>query len=466
MKRILIYCLFLPSFFLVITVRLGFGFTIVCGKGATSDGSVILAHNEDYRGKDVFVNVHKIPGRTARMAGYLWLRTPKVDFGDSLMNEHGVVIAADSCLSREDRGQLNAGGISAKLRVKVIEEATSARHAVELAGRLIESSGYASSGSSYAIADGYEAWLLQVVKGKHWIARRVRDNEVAVVSNRYTIDEVNLEDSENYRGSKDIIQYAIKRGWYNPQKDGQFVFYKAYADPTSFKDENNMLRQWRGTMLLSKKKYEPGDPLPFSFVPHDDVSLGRCFRILRDHYEGTEYEYDTGKENQEGSPNRLAHKGICNLSTRYSFVAHLHKETPKGKRIPGETGQMVWLILGRPDANAYSPWYVAITAVPEGYSSSDPKESAQFDSRYAYWQFSRLSNLVDQHYRDRVKPTRKKWRNFEAYALKQCKKREKEFNYFLKNNSFLAVKLITNFVHHMEYRKWYLATELIEQIGK
>lgn len=465
MTRILIFCLFLPSFFLVSTLKLGYGFTIVAGKGTTSDGSVLLAHNEDNRGKAIFVNVRKVAGRNARMAGYLWLQVPEVEFGDSLMNEHGVVIASDSCHSREDRSEWTDGGIGSKLRRLVIEEAASARHAVEIAGRMIDTYGYISSGRSYAIADGSEAWILQVVKGKHWVARRVPDNEVAVVSSRFTIDTVNLKDHDNYLGSRDIVDYAISRGWYNPETNGQFVFHQAYSNPASFNDENNMLRQWRGTTMLSKKKFEPGDGLPFSFDPDDEIDAGKCFRVLRDHYDDTKYEFDSGKDSRDRSPNRMAHRAICNEFTRYSFVAHLRKETPRGKLVPRETGLMVWLVLGRPDSNAYSPWYFSVTSPPEGYTFPNPISSTP-DLRFAYWVYAKLSRLVDLDYRDRIKNTRKEWRNFEAYAFKQCKKREKEFNYFLKKNKFVAIKLITNFVHYMEYRKWYLASELIEGIKK
>jgi dipeptidase len=212
MKRFIIFYLLLPSFFLVNAVREGFGFTIVAGKGATEDGSVIVAHNEDNKGKQFFVNVHKIPAKPkVRLTGFLWVEVPGVEFGDSFMNEHGVVITSNSCRSREDRPMISNGGIGPKLRRLVAEQATSARHAVEIAGRLIEKYGYLSSGRSYAIADASEAWLLQVVKGKHWIAKRVPDDQVAVISNRYTIDTIDLKDKDNYRGSAGIIDYAVKR---------------------------------------------------------------------------------------------------------------------------------------------------------------------------------------------------------------------------------------------------------------
>jgi dipeptidase len=227
-----------------------------------------------------------------------------------------------------------------------------------------------------------------------------------------------------------------------------------------------VLRQWRGAALLAKKKFNPEDPPVFSFIPGDRVRITHCFRVLRDHYEET--KYDTSRGYREGSPNNTDLQTICNRATRYSFVSRLLKETPKGKKIPKEIGFTVWLAFGRPDSNGYSPWYFSITAPPEGYAdvNSNSQLPARFDPQYAYWLFSKLSGLVDMQYRDRIKVTRKKWRNFEAFAMKQLKKREKEFNYFLKKNKFVAIKLMTNYVQYLEYRKWYQAIELIEQFEK
>ncbi|MCP5107707.1 MAG: hypothetical protein GY950_30240, partial [bacterium] len=249
-------------------------FTVIVGKAASAGGVVLLAHNEDDAGKNLFVNVHRLPAvnhlrgeivklrkgavipQVVRTIGFLWLQMPGVEFGDSYLNRKGVVIASNSCASREDRPELTDGGIGFMLRRLMAERAPSAREAVEMAGRLIETYGYYSSGRSYAVADSKEGWLLQVVKGKHWIAQRVPDDQVAVVANCYTIGAVNLKDKKNFLGSGDIVDYAVARGWYAPDRDGEFNFARVYSAPGNIKNEKNSLRQWRGINLLAKKKYK------------------------------------------------------------------------------------------------------------------------------------------------------------------------------------------------------------------
>lgn len=446
-------------------------FTIIVGKHASATESVMMAHNEDDAGEKLFVNVHTIPPRiyssdevvmlknnavvpqVKKTFGLLWFQIPGIDFGDSYINRRGVVIASNACKSREDQPELTDGGIGFLLRRLMAERASSAGEAVEIAGQLIETYGYYSSGRSYAVADSKEGWLLQVVKGKHWIARRVPDDQVAVVANCYTITQIDLKDKKNYRGSGDIIDYAVKRGWYRPDRDGPFNFARVYSAPGNIKNERNALRQWRGINLLSKKKYEMGSQFPFAFpVSKESVELTDLFRILRDHYEDT--EYDLTDDYKKGSPNSTEKRTICTATTRYSFVAELRADD-----IPQEIAHRVWIAFRRPDTNAYCPWYVSMPAPPWGYN-------ANFPSEQAYGYYAKLSDLVDLDYKARIKGVRKEWRNFENYAQKRLKKMEKEFKHLAKINNHIALKIITNFIHQLEYRKWILAADLIQRLEK
>ncbi|UCH97218.1 MAG: C69 family dipeptidase [Candidatus Aminicenantes bacterium] len=466
-------------------------FTILVGKAAADDASVMMAHNEDDRieGKTLFVNVHKLPGKThgpderillknngslpqvKRTAGFLWLEIPDAEFGDSYMNENGVVIASNSCPSREDQPELTNGGIGFMLRRLMAERAISARNAVEIAGKLINQWGYYSSGRTYAIADANEAWVLHLVKGKHWIARRVPHQHAAVIANRYTIDKVKLNDKKNYMGSADIIEYAIKRGWYNRETDGEFNFAKVYSAPKNYSAQLNVLRQWRGTTLLAKKRYKPDEPLPFSFNPRKSVKVIDLFRILRDHYEGT--EFDLTDDYKEGSPNRTKNRTICTDSTQYAFVTQSREREDLHKEI----AHLMWIAFRRPDSNAFSPWFVSITAPPEGYTRGNsenalqmhfkqPPSFSQFNPDYAFWSFAKLSRLVDRNYRPRIKIARKEWRNFENFVMKRLRKMEKEFDYLVRKDKHIALKIITNYIGNWEYRKWFLASELISEMEK
>ena len=258
-------------------------FSILIGKDATVDGSVMLAHNEDDWGNRV-VNWYRVPNqnyidakdsitlkRGYKLAqaketnSYLWLEIPELEFSDSYFNEYGVIITSDACKSREDKAELTGGGIGYWLRRLIIERAKTAREAVKIGGELVEQIGYASSGRTYSIADANETWMLSVVKGKHWVAQRVADNNVAIIPNYYTITNIDLKDTLNFLASADIIEYAIKRNWYNPKIDGDFNFRKAYSNQKNLQSLGNKARHWITLNALSEKQYGIDDEFPSLF---------------------------------------------------------------------------------------------------------------------------------------------------------------------------------------------------------
>lgn len=523
-------------------------YTIIAGKNATVDGSVIIAHNEDDQGT-LFVNVHKIHSilhkkneliklknngnitQVRKTSGFLWLEIPGKDFSDSYFTENGIVITSNACLSKEDKGDITQGGIGFMLRRIIAERAKSARDAVVIAGKLIEKYGYYSSGRTLCVADSNEGWILHVIMGKHWVAKKVPDNHIAVISNRFTINKISPEDKKRFLCSPDIIEYSITRGWFDLKKEGiidfskyykspkelknitkilkqwefedlenkfdfteinsskgnfkamknilkkwrnkslqkKFNFSEIYSNPDNYKSMGNILRQWRGINLLSEENYTIDKPLPFSFIPQKKVRVRDLFKVLRDHFENTKYDLSNNYRN--GSPNSTKNRTICTRTTQYSFVAKLRNGMPQ------EIKDVVWIAFRRPDSNAYTPWYFFTNSTPSGYTYGNSKNAInnhfkkasvflKSNTSYAFWGFAKLSELVDQDYKNRIKLVRKEWRNFENYSIKNLKKKEKEFLYLFKKNKNIALKIITNHIHNLEYRKWFLTTELIKTMEK
>ena len=257
------------------SIEKGFNcFSMLVGKNASVDGSVMFAHNEDDGGEQL-VNYYKVPRVQHKIGAeiiakngaeilqapetysYLWLEMPKMEFSDSYINEWGVTIASDQCTSREKDGELQDGGIGYWLRRLVAERAKTAKQGVKIAGELIEEYGYASSGRTYVIADQNEGWMLAAIYGKHWVAKRVPDDHVAVIPNYYTIGEINLADTTNYLGAADIIKYSITKGWYDPDIDGKFNFARAYSDSGNLNHNGNIHRMWRGVNLIAGTLHNP-----------------------------------------------------------------------------------------------------------------------------------------------------------------------------------------------------------------
>jgi dipeptidase len=352
-------------------------FTVLVGRKASADGSVIVAHNEDDPG-DIVVNVRKIHGRDhgatrrvalghgatyetdGRVAGFLWIEATGQEFADSFVNDFGVVVTSDSCPSRETADDLTDGGIGYMLRRLLAEKARTAREAVKLAGELIEKYGYRGSGRTYSVADKDEAWMIAVIRGRHWFAERVPDDEVAVIPNWYTIRRIRTDVPAEFAGSPDIVAYARARGWYDEAKGGAFDFKTAFQRPGRPDPilDGNTLRNWRGLAWLSGRDWEKNGDYPFSFKPAKKVSAESLLALLRDHYEGTPFDATEGYKT--GTPNHTKYRTICTTSTIASFVASLN-----GRR-PAPVSAMVWLALGRPDSTAFLPVYGGVDDLPAG----------------------------------------------------------------------------------------------------
>lgn len=356
-------------------------FTVLIGKEATTDGSVMLAHNEDDWG-DRIVNWYKVHkqhktssfdsiqlkrghkiGQIAKTNAYLWLEIPELEFSDSYMNEYGVVVVSNASISREDKPELVNGGIGYWLRRLIAERAKTAREGVEIAGELIESLGYASSGRTYSIADPNETWMLSVVQGKHWVAQRVPDNHIAIIPNYYTIKNVDLTDTSNFLGAKDLVDYAINRGWYNPEADGEFNFREVYSDQDNLKNKGNIARYWVSINALSKEQYEYNEDFPFSFVPKTGIDLPTIFQVLRNHYEGT--ELNNTDEIKGNNPHKQEAKSVCADTSQYGFVAQLRNW------MPIEVGVVMWFAPRRPCTQVFVPIYEGMEFVPKNLAKTD-----------------------------------------------------------------------------------------------
>ncbi len=427
--------------------------TIVVGKKASQTGEVLLGHNEDNEGRLVIAR-HLVPrlkhrpgefivleeGRARipqvpETAAFFWSETIaswKASFSDNFVNEWGVAIVSDSCWpSKEKQGELAEGGIGYGLRRIVAERARTAREGVEIAAGLIDRYGYFDSGRTYIIADKTEGWMLQVVMGKHYLAKRIEDDEVAFIPNFYTVHKVDLTDRRSCLASPDLVSYAIRRGWYIPAGSGDFRdfdFKTAYMSP-EFYDANweittdpgkdyNILREKHALEILTGRVFDSRDAFPFAIKPDKKISLEEVMNVLRAHYEGSPDFLTT-------SPRPTPHSicTICASETQESLIIQFRDD-------PRFT--VIWLTTGRPCTSPYVPWYLGMKEVPEGYGRVDPgkgpdshfRTSAEdygYDPTRAWWAFIDLQNLAEPQYEagDVVKEIMSRRNTFEAECLKR-----------------------------------------------
>ena len=351
--------------------------TILAGRKATQSGEILIGHNEDAPGRFIMQthivskqrrkpNTHitfepdlaELELSTTR-TNLLWseAQTCSTNYSDSAfcdlyVNGHGVVICSNNCAdSREDSPELTNGGIGYGLRRLVAERAKSARDAVNIACELVGKWGYASSGRSYAFADRDEIFVMQVVNGKHWAVQRVPDDEVAVIPNHYTIHEPDRKAP----GYSELVNYAQKRGWYNPDDD-TFDFAKVYQSPETWGLDKNTYRHVKAfeillDMDLSELHKSEWQGLPFSIKPAKKVNIDTMKTILRSH---------------KANPHFSKPLTICNTETLESTIIQLR---------PNQDRIILRKALGRPDYSPYIAWYFGLPDVPEDYEDSDSERA-------------------------------------------------------------------------------------------
>jgi dipeptidase len=439
--------------------------TIIIGKDASATGYVIVAHNED-DGGDQIVNFYKFPGRDNKKGetvkfkegaieaqvshsyAYLWFEMPGMDFSDTYMNENGVLVTSNSCPSREQFGEITDGGIGYELRRLIAERSLSARVAVEMAGQLVEKWGYRGSGRTYTIADKNEAWLFAVVRGKQWIARRIPDDQVAFLPNYYTIREIDLTDSENFLASKELITYAQKRGWYDPEKDGQFDFSKVYSSDENLNSMGNIGRMWEGVSKLSGKEYKMGDKFPCCFVPGHKISLKDIYSLLENHFEGT--SLDDSQEYKKGSPHSNKTHTICASSQQFSLIAEMRSG------LPWAVGGRIWIALRHGCVNPYLPIYFGVTEMPGSLTMDTPDKAYEMHFKrpqtiydrsqpLAWWSFVALSEYADQDYDKRIPGLRRNKEELDRYYNKLAVQLEKDYLPIYKKQPARAAAMINDF---------------------
>ncbi|MFO7790760.1 MAG: C69 family dipeptidase [Bacteroidales bacterium] len=390
-------------------------FTIIAGKDATAKGVVTLAHNEDDHGKNI-INLLKVKtpdtqkyhtkqGEEIQRAGknkhgFLWIEMPGQDFAGSYVNDNGVVVVSNACPSKEDKPELTGGGISFMFRRMLAEYAGSAKEAVEIGGKLIEKYGYDSSGRTYCIADKDEAWVLAVVNGKHWVAQRVPDEEVVVVPNYYTITDIRLEDKENFMGSDDIVDYAIKKGWYKPDKDETFNFRKAYGKPESLAHPGNITRKWQGLNMITGKNYPLDKPFPFSVKPNEKLTVKGLMNIMANHYEGTEFDASNNYRNRHPHKNTI--HTICASHNQYSMVVDFKEDVSEAM------GTLVWIAFRRPCTQAFIPLFTGLERFPSSTRLHDADKALknhlssgktiQLNGNHFFTDYIKYSGFTDKHY--------------------------------------------------------------------
>jgi dipeptidase len=356
--------------------------TIVVGKRASATGSVLLGHNED--GTIQISSLNRVPrlehtedeivtmnsdGMIPQVKttwSYLWSQVPGQLFCDFYINEWNVAVSSNGAPSKEDNmtvlkeaGLINDGGIDYWLRRLVAERAVNAREGVNIAISLIEQFGYNNSGRIYEIVDPDEAWILHVTAGKNYYAKRLNDDEVAVIPNNYILKEVDFIDQSNNRVSSGLKEYAEIKGWYDKISGKEFLFDDVFGVEGRgvLSEEGFDLRQWIGQKYIKGAPPEPGG-LPFFIKPEQPITLEKMKQILRSHFENVPEEMIY---NEKGNPHYFKRRSLCYNDTKESIIVEFGRNKPRGQ------DSIIWRAIGSPCLSIFIPVFNGISHIPEGY---------------------------------------------------------------------------------------------------
>lgn len=293
--------------------------SIVVGRMASADGSVITSHTCDGV-SHTWVSVEKAadhkPGsmtdlrknwRKTRSRGdvkdikivgsipqaphtYAYLNT-----GYPSMNEKQVGIGETTFGGPDTLINRSNPLLIEELCRLALERCSTAREAVLLMGNLAEEYGYGDSGECLTVADPREVWQLEITgNGKHakgaiWVARRIPDEHVGISANIPRIGRIDRADTENFMASDNVEQVCMDHGLWDGK--GDFVFWKAikcdYARGKNFREREFFV--FRALAPSLGITYDM-DEIPFSVKPDEKVDVRRVMELLRNNYEGSEFD--------------------------------------------------------------------------------------------------------------------------------------------------------------------------------
>jgi len=336
-------------------------------------------------------------------------------------NEHGVAIGETTyggvdILQHQSKAIVDYGS----LIYIALQRSKTAVQAIDTMTSLVETYGYYSQGESFSIADPNEVWVLEMIgKGEYelgavWVARRVPDGHVTAHANQARITTFPRDDPDNCRYSKDVVSFAKDHGLY--PKDGSeedFSFSDVY-NPVGFEGARGCeMRVWSFFRSVGNTKemdnykdYVSGKNLthrmPWSIVPVKKINHRRMMELMKDHYEGTDFEFDQDvgagpyhapyrwrpMDFTVGKHQYTNERSTSTQQTAWVFVAELRDKMPYPFKA------LDWFGVDDAACTVFMPMYSAMTQVPDSLVLGGKAKIMNFTFDSAFWIFNLVSQMA------------------------------------------------------------------------
>lgn len=428
--------------------------SIMVGKKASTDGSVMTAHTCDsnyrtwltmekrknYKATD-FQPIYwgalhteepfdvrnkeekgKIPAFDGQTYSFLNVAYP-------CLNEKQLAMGETTTTGRRSLRNRDGLFLVEELERIALERCTTARQAIKLIGALAEEYGFGDSGECLTIADKNEVWHLEMYgtgavtkkfpkPGCLWVAQRIPDDHVGISANIPRIGVVNFNDSENFMYASDLKERTKDMKLWDGKSE--FKFYKIVSDGKPFSIREFFVLS---TLAPSLNLQLDADEIPFSVKPEKKVSPEDMFALYRQTYEGTEYDPVKNLKvpvqrritNPDGTYNNYTDT-ICPVSPfmpgdMRNMLNRLQKDAAGYRRaiaviqcsyshviqlrdwLPDEVGGVAYFSFDNPAQSPRIPIYCSETSLPKGFDVCGQHRYREDAAIWAYRETNRIATI-------------------------------------------------------------------------
>lgn len=417
--------------------------SIMVGKQASTDGSVMTAHTCDSNYRTWLEIVGRKTYSLGETEGVFWGRLHTEEPWDlrnvvekgripaveqtfaylntayPCLNEKQLAIGETTIVGRSELVNKEGFFLIEELQRIALQRCSTSRDAVILIGKLAEEYGYGDSGECLTIADKNEIWQIELFgsgPGKPsaiWVAQRVPDNHVAVSANIPRISKVDFN-SKDFLYSKDIKERAKELGYWDGKED--FIFWKINNDKKPFGIRDFFILS---NMAPSLNLTFEDEELPFSVKPDKKVSVQDVMAFYRETYEGTEWDQTknlavevTRRDRVKGNytevvkpisnfmtndirdllnslqPNVTERvRGIAVIQCSYSQIMQLRDW------LPDEVGGVAWFSFDNPAQSPRMPIYSGTISLPASFAVCGQKRYREDAANWAFRETNRIATI-------------------------------------------------------------------------
>ena len=351
---------------------------------------------------------------------------------------------------------------------------STARDAIRLMGEMIEKYGYADGGECLTIADTKEVWQMEICgagkgqPGGVWVAQRVPDNEVAVSCNIPRIGKIDRRDKNHFMASDNVEEVAKKYGLWDGK--GDFVFWKAYncsyANGKNFREREFFIFN---TLAPSMHFSMEMEELPFSIKPDEKVDVQQVMELFRATYEGTDLDMT---RNIKMVANRKDKDGNSYKDTIVSPIANpwmggamqqtlnfLQPGTVTFRRtvsvawcsyshviqlrdwLPDEIGGICWFSVDNPAESPRVPIFCGTDRLPALYDRCGQKG---YDDRAILWKYRKANKLATVSWGRTRKLIEDNVRYYENKVMEDLPSLENQVKQLKKSDDQEAIRRLLN----------------------